>query len=97
MGDKDPSFIGSKEWIGSIEVGFILEELLNVTSRVIAKGADTDVTTIARSLLSHFETQGTPVSIGGGVLAYTLLGIHLNEDTREVAFLILDPHYTGGW
>lgn len=33
--------------------------------------------------------------IGGGVLAYTLLGIDYNEATGECAFLILDPHYTG--
>ena len=33
--------------------------------------------------------------IGGGVLAYTLLGIDYNSDTGECAFLILDPHYTG--
>lgn len=33
--------------------------------------------------------------IGGGVLAYTLLGIDFNEATGEAAFLILDPHYTG--
>jgi hypothetical protein len=34
--------------------------------------------------------------VGGGVLAYTLLGVHFNEQTGEAAFLILDPHYTGG-
>ena len=33
--------------------------------------------------------------IGGGVLAYTLLGIDYNADSGECAFLILDPHYTG--
>ena len=33
--------------------------------------------------------------VGGGVLAYTLLGIDYNARTGEVAFLILDPHYTG--
>lgn len=33
--------------------------------------------------------------IGGGVLAYTLLGVHHNPLTEECAFLILDPHYTG--
>ena len=36
------------------------------------------------------------MQIGGGVLAYTLLGISHNEKTGECAFLILDPHYTGG-
>ncbi len=30
------------------------------------------------------------------MLAYTLLGIDWNESTGECAFLILDPHYTGG-
>lgn len=39
--------------------------------------------------------QGTPVMIGGGVLAYTLLGIDYNALTGDCAYLILDPHYTG--
>jgi hypothetical protein len=34
--------------------------------------------------------------IGGGVLAYTLLGVQFDELTGDAAFLILDPHYTGG-
>ena len=33
---------------------------------------------------------------GGGVLAYTLLGVDYNDMTGDCAFLILDPHYTGG-
>lgn len=32
---------------------------------------------------------------GGGVLAYTLLGVDYNESSGDCAFLILDPHYTG--
>ena len=33
--------------------------------------------------------------VGGGVLAYTILGIDFNASTGEIEFLILDPHYTG--
>ena len=33
--------------------------------------------------------------IFGSALAYTLLGVDFNEETGEIAFLILDPHYTG--
>ncbi len=33
--------------------------------------------------------------IGGGVLAYGLLGVRWRESTGEAEFLILDPHYTG--
>ena len=48
-----------------------------------------------RELAAHFSTQGTPIMIGGGVLAHTILGIDYNEVTGDINFLILDPHYTG--
>ena len=50
----------------------------------------------ARELARHFDETGTPVMMGGGKLAYTLLGVQWDEKTGECAFLILDPHYTGG-
>jgi len=31
IGDKDPSFIGSREWIGAIELSFVLDKLLGVS------------------------------------------------------------------
>lgn len=40
--------------------------------------------------------EGTPIMVGGGVLAYTILGVMFNEVTGATRFLILDPHYTGG-
>jgi len=36
-----------------------------------------------------------PTNAGGGVLAYTLLGVDYNDASGDCAFLILDPHYTG--
>ena len=33
---------------------------------------------------------------GGGVLAHTILGVSYSAVTGGLAFLILDPHYTGG-
>lgn len=38
---------------------------------------------------------GTPIMIGGGAYAYTIIGIEYDETTGEVMLLILDPHYTG--
>ena len=40
-------------------------------------------------------TQGTHIMMGGGALAFTILGIDWNAETDDLAFLILDPHYTG--
>ncbi|XVF11628.1 hypothetical protein REPUB_Repub08aG0043600 [Reevesia pubescens] len=93
--DKDPSFIGSREWIGAIELSFVLDKLLGVSCKVINVRSGSELPEKCRELALHFENQGTPIMIGGGVLAYTLLGVDYNEATGESAFLILDPHYTG--
>jgi hypothetical protein len=34
--------------------------------------------------------------LGGGVLAHTILGVAVQQETGDIRFLILDPHYTGG-
>lgn len=96
LGDKDPSFIGSSNWIGAIELSYILNEYLGITCKIMTVNRGADIPSHARELAAHFESQGTPVMIGGGVLAYTLLGVQFDELTGEAAFLILDPHYTGG-
>ncbi|XP_058810723.1 ufm1-specific protease 2 isoform X2 [Phymastichus coffea] len=95
IGDKDSTFIGSKQWIGSTEVGFVLEKMLSVSIKVITTNSGDEMPSIVPDLEYHFQTQGTPVMIGGGVLAHTILGISNDKETREVRFLILDPHYTG--
>ena len=35
------------------------------------------------------------VYLGGGVLAHTILGVCYNEQTGDIKFLVIDPHYTG--
>lgn len=95
IGDKEPSFTGSREWIGAIELSFVLDKLLDVSCRILNVRSGAELPEKCRELALHFETQGTPVMIGGGVLAYTLLGVDYNELTGDCAFLILDPHYTG--
>ncbi|KAF0695455.1 Aste57867_13743 [Aphanomyces stellatus] len=110
MGDKPRRFLGSTDWIGSMEVGFVLDERYGVRQpwlhvshefccqisfRTIHCASGADVVDHARELLEHFESHGTPVMIGGAALALTLLGVAYNEMTGDASFLILDPHYTG--
>ncbi|XP_078435786.1 peptidase C78, ubiquitin fold modifier-specific peptidase 1/ 2 isoform X2 [Wolffia australiana] len=95
IGDKELSFVGSHEWIGAIELSFVLDKLLGVSCRIMNVRSGAELPEKCRELAMHFETQGTPVMIGGGVLAYTLLGVDYNDVTGDCAFLILDPHYTG--
>ncbi|XWS51339.1 hypothetical protein CRYUN_Cryun12cG0168700 [Craigia yunnanensis] len=93
--DKDPSFIGSREWIGAIELSFVLDKLLGVSCKVIKVRSGSELPEKCRELALHFENQGTPIMIVCAVTCYTLLGVDYNEATGDSAFLILDPHYTG--
>ncbi|KAG3195131.1 hypothetical protein PC128_g8745 [Phytophthora cactorum] len=95
IGDKPARFQGSTEWIGSLEVGYVLDELFGVTFRSLSVSSGAQLPDVARELLYHFETQGTPVMMGGGQLAFTLLGVDYDPDAGVCAFLTLDPHYTG--
>ena len=49
--------MGSRQWIGAIEIGFVIETLLGVTAKVItvSKGANIDLK--ARDLAEHFDRQ----------------------------------------
>ena len=95
MEDKPASFVGSRQWIGSFEVGYCLDHLLGVQCRVMSVSSGAELSARGRELSMHFDVQGTPIMIGGGVLAHTILGVDYNEVTGDIKFLILDPHYTG--
>ena len=67
IGDKEASFQGSKQWIGSTEVGFVLEKACEVTSRFLSVSSGDEMPTKGRELAHHFKTHGTPVMIGQSV------------------------------
>lgn len=93
MEDKPKSFVGSKTWIGSFEVNLVLNQCLKVESCIMHLTSGADLKTKARELLNHFDNVGTPIMIGGGVYAYTILGINYDYTSGDCKFLILDPHY----
>eukprot|EP00039_Didymoeca_costata_P023294 m.6609 g.6609 ORF g.6609 m.6609 type:complete len:621 (+) comp3558_c0_seq1:152-2014(+) len=95
---RKSNFVGSKEWIGSMEVGWALQWCfpeLDLQIKYITSVMGSDIVSKSRELAEHFQKNGTPVMIGGNNLAHTILGIDFNEKTGEVQHLILDPHYTG--
>lgn len=95
VGDKQASFIGSEKWIGSQEVCYVLNHLYDIESKFISVSSGSELVYKARDLGQHFSTQFTPVMIGGGVLAHTIIGLDFNDKNGDISYLILDPHYTG--
>ena len=64
MGDKDKSFLNSKQWIGSTEVGFVITKACGVESKFLSVSSGEELASKGRDLTMHFRTHGTPVMIG---------------------------------
>uniref|UniRef100_A0A0N5ARH2 Ufm1-specific protease n=1 Tax=Syphacia muris TaxID=451379 RepID=A0A0N5ARH2_9BILA len=94
-GDRDEKIVGSRQWLGSLELSYCLETMLGFESKILATNSGAELADNARKLATHFQQYGTPIMIGGGMLAHTILGVDFNSSTGECAFLVLDPHYTG--
>ena len=95
IGDKDKKIIGSNDWIGAIEVNLVLNELLGIDNQILYVPNGSELNSKGRELLYHFQHNGTPVMVGGGKFAYTILGVDYDKVKGECKFLILDPHYSG--
>mmetsp|Transcript_80823 Transcript_80823/g.228765 ORF Transcript_80823/g.228765 Transcript_80823/m.228765 type:complete len:561 (+) Transcript_80823:76-1758(+) len=87
--------VGGKTWIGTIEGMYLLQDYLGVECRMLYCQDAADLATQAPQLLRHLESQGTPVMMGAGQKAFTLVGLCHDGASGECAFLIVDPHYTG--
>lgn len=72
-----------------------MNQLLKIDYKTLYVSAGSELADKGREISHHFQTHGTPIMIGGGVLAHTILGVHWNDSTGDIRFLILDPHYTG--
>lgn len=64
VGDKPPKFVGSKQWIGSLELSYCLQNLFSITSKILSSKSGQDLSEHARALIFHFENGGAPVMIG---------------------------------
>lgn len=71
--DKPKSFVGSRQWIGSFEVSFVLDTLLSVTCRILNVTVGESVADYAHELASHFKKHGTPVMIGNPSILFNCI------------------------
>ena len=94
--DKEPHFVGTREWIGSFEAMLVLQSWYGISCKILHCPTGSFALTHAPALRDHFDLVGSPVMIGGRCKAFTLLGIDFNPaDPSTTLLLILDPHFTG--
>lgn len=99
IGEKPETFLGTNGWIGSQEVGRLLSCLIGpevaLGDRALCwkEGAlkpsylfsrtGAELHKQRRRLAKHFREDGTPVFLGGGQLAFTILGVAYAERSGE--------------
>jgi hypothetical protein len=65
IGDKERNFLDSKQWIGSSEVGYVLDTTCGgIQSKFVSVSSGEELASKGRELEHHFRVHGTPVMIG---------------------------------
>ncbi|XP_072165068.1 ufm1-specific protease 1-like isoform X1 [Diadema setosum] len=95
MHDKSENFLGSKDWIGSVEVALCLDFFHDVAGKILHVKSGDELKSLVPDLLNHFETKGTPVMMGGDTDASSkgILGVCVGSEATYL--LVLDPHFVG--
>ncbi|XP_029848480.2 ufm1-specific protease 1 isoform X1 [Ixodes scapularis] len=91
--DKPGSFLGSREWIGSVEASMCLDHFYEIPCKILHISSGTDLAGELNTLQRHFETVGSPVMMGGDTDASSkgILGVCRAGSTGFL--LVLDPHW----
>ncbi|BAM41740.1 uncharacterized protein TOT_040000122 [Theileria orientalis strain Shintoku] len=87
--------IGSSTWIGTVESGYFLNWYLGYTYKTLYLNDVSEFRNYNMVIADHFKKEGSPIIVGAGAYAYVILGICMENEGGEVAYLIADPHYTG--
>ena len=99
MEDKDETFSGSRDWIGSVEVALVLDYYCNVPGKILHVKPGEGLGEVFEKVRKHFSNTGCPVMMGGDMDASSkgVFGA-CETSSGDKYFLILDPHFvqTGG-
>jgi hypothetical protein len=86
--------LGSKRWIGCFEASTFLSEVSDgkIECKILHVGAPSELNThLFGTVTEHLVEIGSPVMVGAGDFAYTIIGVSC--ESRQV--LVLDPHLSG--
>lgn len=86
--------IGSKQWIGCIEAGIILREVSNgrISHKILTAFTIEELEDLfMRQVHQHAIDVGSPVMVGAGDYAFTVIGL----SQVEKSVLVIDPHFLG--
>lgn len=89
IGDKPASFAGSREWIGALEVFYVIDTLYDISCRIQHIPRCEDIKRYTSIVKKHFEEFGGVVMMGGDLdcASKGICGVHI--DGNDAYFLIM--------
>ncbi|XP_076333048.1 ufm1-specific protease 1-like [Tachypleus tridentatus] len=95
MGDKPDSFVGSREWIGSVEVAMCIDFFYNVLCKILHLKSGSELKETVNEFHRHFDCFGSPVMMGGDRDCSSKGIMGICSTSEESYLLVVDPHYSG--
>ncbi|XP_055837962.1 probable Ufm1-specific protease 1 [Episyrphus balteatus] len=95
IGDKPFEFFGSREWIGAMEVFYVIDGLYDIPCKIMHVPQREDLKKYANILKQYFEEGGGVVMMGGDedTSSKGIAGLHISGN--QAYFLVIDPHFVG--
>uniref|UniRef100_A0A1L8DTJ4 Putative ufm1-specific protease 1-like protein n=1 Tax=Nyssomyia neivai TaxID=330878 RepID=A0A1L8DTJ4_9DIPT len=93
LNDKPESFIGSREWIGALEVFYTVDAIYNVSCKIVHIPSNGDVKKYVTLIKKYLEDYGGFIMMGGDVDCSSkgIVGVHIAGN--DAYLLIVDPHF----
>lgn len=90
IGDKEESFIGSREWIGGAETCFVIDDLFQIPCYLHHITSSQKVSSKRNEIVDYFKTHGGLIAMGGDQDAGSKLiaGVHLSVG-GEMSLLVV--------
>ncbi|KAF6030873.1 UFSP1 [Bugula neritina] len=95
IGDKEKGFVGSKEWIGSVEVGLVIDKLYNIPCKILHVSNGYQLNSHIQEIRNHFLSNQSILMMGGesDTSSKGIVGLATSCLTSDLYLLVLDPHY----
>ncbi|EDW02488.1 probable Ufm1-specific protease 1 [Drosophila grimshawi] len=96
IGDKPSRFIGSRDWIGTLEEFYVIDAIFENLPCRIVHVQQLNSQQIIEQIRKYFEEYCGFIAMGGmsDMASKGIAGIHLSQ-SDGVSLLIVDPHFSG--
>ena len=91
--DKPPEFVGSREWLGSVEVGLVVDQFCDVPCKIVHSRSGEELESVFGQVFQHLQQKKCPIMMGGDLdnSSKGIFGACKSE--KDKYFLIIDPHF----